>query len=283
MKKIKILPSQIGLYRLKKQFSGEEFEGQYALGIYSDLDGKIVFAKRWDGSVKTLAYQWLKNEAQVYQKLHSNRRGQLLVPQYIDLVEDNQSLTLITEYVDGINLQSIETKRKALIYENMLRSLLKFKIEGLKVARPPIYWITISLFISILAFIRHSSAWIDILRGLQSIMLGSKSLLARKNRSFVHRDLNDNNVIVKDDQIYLIDFELAIIADPLIDVAILILKNNNNKQFIKDFMNTSYVKTIVTDAIELSVTRSYISIFSLYDLCYSNGLHANSLSHLRSL
>jgi hypothetical protein len=77
-----------------------------------------------------------------------------------------------------------------------------------------------------------------------------------------------------------LDFELASIADPLIDYAILLLKYSDDKTFVKSLKASAYLTTVIADVRSLHALTTYILIFALYDLGFENGLHKLDLDLL---
>ena len=278
------MPIHIGKYTLHMRLTSGKFSSSYYIGIYKNTEGKELFVKRWEGKRKNIAYKWLKNEAAIYRVLSNKQYNvSIRIPKFVDEIEDRNSLSLIVDHIKGEDISRQSVNKKIKTYQKILSALAKSKKNNQYTRRPPLYWIGIVPIISLVAIIKNLKYWRIILRGLIYIMLHAMVIVQRKRRSLVHRDLNDNNVISNSHGTYLIDYELAIYADPMIDLAILLLKNNSDSEFITRMKQSQfYAKTIKNKNDTVSLI-TYMTIFSVYDLCFSSGLHTASIKHLGSI
>lgn len=276
------LPKTICAYTRQSQFNGGSFVGKYALGLYKSSQGQLCFVKRWEGNVKDIAYKWLLNEASIYRKLSLSKHKDLIrTPRFIDLIEDEHSLTLCIEYIQGEHIRDIEPAKKASIYLSILTFLASHKFTNQMTYRSALYWLLLTPFSALYAVSKHPRYARAIMSALLAALSAAPKLLGRRQKSLVHRDLNDNNVLVTSQGVYLLDFELTILADPLIDLAIVLLKHIDNQLFITALKKSVYVHELLRDAQTSHALSAYMSIFAIYDLCFADGLHQASRHYLK--
>ena len=258
--------------------------GTYSIALYSGDNNKNVIAKRWLGTKKDASYMWLKNEINAYKLLNQkDNTGSIRIPKLIKVIETKNSLIMLIEYIKASNIADLSVKNKVDAYLSILEFMKKVDVsKTLEVVakRGPLFWLAILPIITIKAILNYPTHMWIIMKGFLIAVLSAPFILARNKRCLVHRDLNDNNVFGNTKSLYLIDFELASIADPMIDWAILFLKYSDNRSFLNTLKNTELGKKILSNRNALS---TYIIIFAIYDLNFEKGLHILDLKLLSNL
>ncbi len=278
-------PKRLGNFTFADTFMKQERSGLYSLAIYKDPKGKKVIVKRWSGKNKDLSYRWLKNEINVYRLLGRNSHN-FCTPELLKVVETKDKLYMIIELLEGKDLSMSSTKEKVAAFSEVLLFLQKIDISDQKrkiALRGPLFWFLILPYASTKAIIKHPNKFIPILKSAMFAFLASPFILARRQRTLIHRDLNDTNVFKKGDRVCVLDFELASIADPLIDWAILLLKYSNDKEFTSILKKTKEFKKTIKDKKTLFALAAYVIIFAIYDLTFELGLHGLDLDFLNQV
>jgi len=283
-KKIRDIPSFphiLSKYYFIKEIDQDKKNIKYQFAIYKDIFEKKYFVKKWTGKIKNKAYHFLKNEIEVYKYLNSQQSPSIIdVPKLLDVIEGKNCLYVLLEYIAGKNLMDLTPGKKLVLFENAMDYLdlvgipdSKYKIDR----RPPIYWIAILPYITVKAIILHPALLVQILKGFYFAVSNSISLISRKQRSLIHRDFNDYNVIMGKKNNYLIDFQLTCIADPTIEYAVIFLKYNHDVQMIKNIINK------IKRELDLKAKKNmfiYLTILSIYDLSLPEGSYDLSLQCL---
>ena len=97
------LPQQIRDYLLDSEIKKEDSIHNMAIGIYTSHDNKFL-VKRWEGGMKDLEYYALVNEyvvSSLFSKKVLEANLSVKFPLAIEYIKDDQSLTVVFEYVDG--------------------------------------------------------------------------------------------------------------------------------------------------------------------------------------
>ncbi len=270
-------PEYLNEYQFVQNFGEEKHFGDYQFALYKDKSDKIFFVKRWMGKTKNRAYHFLQNEVEVYKYLNSKKSSDAItIPKLIEVIEEKNCLYVILEQIEGKDLSGLTPNKKLALFEEAMSFLSSRDIQGNKYKidqRPPTYWIAILLYITIKAILLHPALLVPILKGFYFVVSNSARLISRKQRSLIHRDFNDYNIIMGKKHNYLIDFQLASIADSIIDRVVLYLKYTFDPLMISAIKNHKSTKKIIQDPTTRTVFYSYLTIFSIYDLSLPDGSH----------
>lgn len=272
-----VMPLQIRNYKLVKQIQPDpRFPGSYHFGIYQSPSGKQVFAKLWLGHAHGRVFKFMQNEIAAYQgfaKLSS--LGKVSVPEIVDSGITHDYTYLILPRLVGKSLQSVSTTSRANYFDQIISFLnvanLNFKVSS----RPPVFWL---LILPVLLFknkLKYLWAISNIIKSVPAFLFRPIVL--------VHRDLNFQNMILAKSHIYLIDFQLACYADPILEYAVILLKYYNDPTFIKAFKKKPNFRKTFNTPTSRSILKSYMLILSLYDLTLSDGRHSVTRELLNDL
>lgn len=282
-------PYFLSEYRFSAILNEDKQLGIYSIARYLDKNNNPVIVKRWAGRHKDLRYLWLNNEIKTYElinKLHLDSK--VKTPKLLKVIEGKNVLYMVIEFMKDKDLSDLKPKEKVDSFISVLLFLEKVGIhsdlDSSGIAhRRPLFWIAILPLISARAIINNPRNFISILRSIIYVVLSLPQLLSRSERGLVHRDLNDHNVFYNKGELFVIDFELASIADPLIDWAILFLKYSKDEKFTNYLKKMPRFQTLIKDNVARRVLCAYLIIFAIYDLGSKNDLHGLDLRFLNQL
>ncbi|MCI0533239.1 glycosyltransferase [bacterium] len=250
-------PQKIGKYTLISPVNKEIVHDNFSIGIYSSEKEK-VFIKTWSGKIKDFNYYSLQNQRMVNALLSEKLSGQeragemeISTPAIKEVIETNQSVSLVFEYIDGKTLLEFppefqeKTIRAILSRLRACSKSLTKKEEG--------YFMRLSGIFYFLSFPLIFMAFVvlypkKLLVALHAIARSLPSLpeLLREPLIIAHRDISPDNILVRGEKIYLIDWEVAALAPESFDPVFIMMnpkfsgvpKNmaDDFKQYRNDFL-----------------------------------------------
>lgn len=239
-KKIITTPRKIDKYILEKNINKTNQFKFYSLGIYSNKEKK-VFIKTWKGSIKNFNYYSLMNEYVInsiinekLMKLNRTNKIKVKLPEIIDVIHDKNSLSLVFELIDGktLNKFSFDVQKKALIRIfqtlNIFSQQLTIEEKKQMPIRTEIFYIlTLPLFL-ILAIVSNKK---DIGIFIRAFIRALREYKLLTNGSFylAHRDLDLDNIILKNSCIYVIDYGSMVLTVPNYDITYISLDPKLNR------------------------------------------------------
>lgn len=260
-------PENILRYKFKKILDEQKHSGKYLFALYADNNKRQAILKMWKGTKPNLAYFWLKNEINAYDVLNTKK---INIPQLIYSEINQSEIIALYEFINGSSMGNLNDNDRANIYSKVLTDIQNSNnlstSSNAVTKRAPYFWILMLPFVTFKALINHPRKFRIIIKSFFNFISKTNLLLLRNTSSFVHRDLNDNNIIVSSKTVFVIDFELSCIGDPLIDIAIIYLKNIKNVQFLSKFTQTEGFRKLFNTNHAKDVLIAYIIIFAIYDL-----------------
>ena len=115
------------------------------------------------------------------------------------------------------------------------------------------------------ALLRHRTHYKTIFSLACCFLLNLPWLISRKDRGIVHRDINEWNILKNKQGIILIDFQLACYGDPLVEIAIIMLKYYHQTLDFGLIASNDQVKLLVKDLRAKKALSAYVALFTLYD------------------
>jgi GrpB-like predicted nucleotidyltransferase (UPF0157 family) len=279
-------PERMGEYLFEDELMKERTHRAYRLGLYRNDAGERAIAKRWVGSRCSLASHWLRNEISAYKILWdvigshpeiAERFPRVHIPRLIDTIERDDELVLLIEYIDGEALAESSGERKLAAYADALGFLAAIsRLIGNTEFSPlsrRTAWHSLALLPVIFAraIMRHPRLTLFILRSVLAFLYRAPILLRDGTSGFSHRDLGDWNILVRGDDIWIIDFQLAAIAHPLSDVVGVSLKLWEKPDFGKTFLNSKYVSSLLTEKIAREEFHALSAHLAIYNLSLKSG------------
>ena len=229
----KQLPTKIGRYIYDTPISKKYKHHDYLTGIYR-YKAKKVFIKIWNGRRTSMQYQFLRNELRVsqllYTKLHASDYT-IRVPQPIEWIETESYAAAVFETIDGKPLSQFSLDIQAQHYKKILSELrtVSFRLKPLEkvqfIQRENIfYYLSILYFISV-AILKSPY----LIRNILSVGVTSIVHLIKIKKDVLvlnHRDLSIENILLHNDNIYLLDTEHMALTYEGYDYSMALLYSN---------------------------------------------------------
>lgn len=224
-------PAKIADFRFEKALLTDKRNTSYRYGLYRDENGKSAFAKvlpkrgSWSRrgiDTERAAYDYLRKAtcrrpeiAKMFPHMH--------VPEMFAFEENDESIVLLLENLPWKPLQGESFERKKDAYRTVLRY---FRYLGnadgtVKVrTRTLSYWMLMMSLNAVRAILRHpESSHLVVVGSFACLLWSVLALFTRRGYVLAHGDLGEWNILVRDGEIAIIDFELASITFPAYDSA----------------------------------------------------------------
>lgn len=221
--KVKI-PREITGYKYIRTLSRNQ-EGNTAVALYNNKNGKNVVIKIWKGRFKDYSYFALKNEAAVYQTLNETIQRlegkipsefqNLRIPMLIDFIESGESLILIIEWLNAKGLKNfkeekiIKTYFKVNNFFEYLGKNMTISEKNSISTRSALSYTLLYPLLFLKAIVSNSSSLSNIVKGGLVFVKTLPVLLSNEKISLIHRDLNFENIMISGRNIYVIDLEFC--------------------------------------------------------------------------
>lgn len=234
-----VLPGRIGHFVLVEEIHQEKRNREYNYGLYRDSLGKRALAKQLRYPQSTLAAYWLMNEIRVYETLwlvlethpESERKfPHIHIPKLLDVRETAGQALFLLEYIEGSPLRESAEEYQGQVLSNVVEYLTwlgkgvatnqLFPLKR-RTALQALLILPIIVIRSLWRFPQHG--WLIIRASITYGALFPK-LLKNETLRFAHRDLGLDNILVRNEEVWLIDFQIAALTHPLFDRVALLLK-----------------------------------------------------------
>ncbi len=274
---------------------------KYRYGIFKNGNNRKVFVKMLNGGSQ-MNRVWMLNEIQVYKLISEivskhNPPYKIRPPKLEGYSVSKNEALLVLEYVDGSNGHSLSSEKKSEVFQEAL-DLLSWIYENLSVkdrkklvVRNSWHILVLTILNYLKAVLRYPKLTFKLSKGVLSFLSGYPYLVIDGRKALLHRDLGDWNLICsKGGKVYLTDFQLACVGHPHIDLAVILLKSWNDKEFRDLFFKSQLYKDTQHTFVSRSILKA-ISIYqAIYDLSLSDGgdpksaveflVHFSSLPHM---
>lgn len=273
-----VIPRQISTYRLKRVIAPSPgFPGSYHFGLYQNQANEQVFVKFYLGRPQGLAFQFLQNELKAYQAWgDQNQASKILIPTLKGQGINRHYSYLMLPYLETHNLSKLTPATRAAYFDQIVDLLTRSAPLSAPIfSRPPVFWLLILPLLWIKNNFRYYSLICFVIRTIPAMLV--------RPLGFVHRDLNFQNCLLSGSRAYLIDFQLACYADPILEYAVVLLKYYEDSSFVTAIKITTNYKRLMANPINQSILKSYMIILSLYDLTLADGRHNVTRQYLASL
>ena len=277
----KYFPSKIGDFIFVKEFFPDKKVRHFDFAIYEDKNRKMAVAKQWNKSCKDINYHWLANEINVYKEIHRVRAQNpqidqkypnMHIPDLLGVVREKDRLTMLIEQIDGQPLKTPPLEKKVATFQSVIEymTFLGGKMDSsakrVLVKRSMWYVMAIFPFVITLAAVNHPKRFLSILRGGMIFSLNILRILNQKEKTFVHRDLNPDNIITKGAHSWIIDFQISAITNPAFEIAGLMIFMWEDTEFREAFKSGHIMEAIKKDKNKLYSYKILSIYLALYNL-----------------
>ncbi len=292
-------PKRIGSYRFVKPVLEDRVLAAFFFAEYQDDHGNIARAKYWTGTQKTFDYYSLQNEIAIYgefKKLYDYHGDEIrtsypdiYIPKFVGTRETSDSLIMLVEKVQGTDLgvrtlnERIKTYEELLAYFRYIESNYGAEFAKVLEERTPLTTIIVNTVATIRAMARYPRHFFLFLQALYVFAKCMSDLMhSRYEQAFVHRSLEDHNIIVNGDRINLIDFQLSVRAHPMLDIVQLLLFSWDDQQFCRSVLATDLLAPLRENVHDLNVYKAYAIYNAMHQLATSGEwYYERNLSYLK--
>lgn len=286
-------PQQIEHYTFEKEFTESNPNSAYTFAIYSDGGGKKYFCKRWQGKKKDYTYQWICNEIEVYrcfQKLYAVSGAEIKkvfpeikIPNLAASYIEEDTVLLLTEFMKGKKLEHESAQERAIVFSRILEYFAFISpLIAKQTHRIPhfsrLYLIALFHYYLLRSLFSFKMSVTKTFQILSTFYSGALSMMGQKDLHFVHRDLGfADNIIVSNNTIQIIDFQLSGLSNPMVEVANITMALWEDTQARRLFLKTPYVVHQLTQ----KSRKKQFHAFLAHAFLVSTNMQLASKEHIR--
>lgn len=218
-------PPLIGEFVYQNEINIQGKSRNFVYALYENSSGKKAFFKKWMGNKYNHSLSESINEVLVYTLLRkyacdSQLRSEfpdISIPEIYMAGTHNSSPCILLEFISGNTIQSQPHMQKISIYEQLYRyldtfgSLLTREDMRALSKRNTTLWILLTPLIASIAVCKYPLHLRTIMRSCAHILVHYPRMHGARE-SFIHRDLNDSNIIVDNGRIHVVDFQLGCLS-----------------------------------------------------------------------
>lgn len=203
----------------------------YNLALYKNDKGKKAVAKMKDARIKGYHYYSLLNEIAVYQILNKalERVGAKIPPKFKNIFiptmlckyEDENLLILLVEFVEGQTAEDLSSEEKITIYFKII-DFLNFigskltKVERERISkRTPLHYLLLYPLLVVKSIFTYPNSAPYVLSGIPIFIKCLPAIFNDSRKTLVHRDLHFMNIIVSNNNLFLVDLQQCVYTEPL--------------------------------------------------------------------
>jgi glycosyltransferase involved in cell wall biosynthesis len=279
-----VFPQELNGYSFQRRILTERKGRPYLFGLYQTADGKEAIAKVIVGKSRTsFDYYSLRNEINVYTHITAclenngifqEQHPDIRIPRLLYSIEDKNKLVLLIERMPGNSIQDIPPQQKAAIYERLIRYLHEMGAHVPKEAAqsmalyPQRYLLFITLFSLFRAALKYFQNFSLIARSAFAYLSLVHCCIGDRANTFVHRSLEDHNILITDNTLALIDFQLAGFGNPFLEIANFLVFSWDNQETCQYFLQSDLMKSYLTDKNSFGRFKSIALYTALYQWVY---------------
>ena len=274
------LPKIIDNYNLIDTIYRPKGDNQYQFGIYENEKKEKAILKMWDGDKKDGDWFWLDNEIKTYEgldelfklnkKLINEKFPRIKLPDFIKRVETDNGLGLFMEMIEGSALNKEKTMKEVVLkFEQAIKYfqylgvlIARSRLEDKFVKRNNLHTFLIFMYMILRASFLYPKLIPRFTLALLLFLFNFSSLLKTRDMAFVHRDLTYTNVYsLNDSRIGVIDFELAVLTNPIYEITQSVTSSWHLEGFWQEFYKLDIMQSILKDAHKFRVYKA-LTIFT---------------------
>jgi hypothetical protein len=240
----------------------------FAYALYKDQRGNSAFAKAC--VYHNVGAKELDREIAFYRGLQAGPSNQRVkFPRFIDSIETKKIRLLLLEHISAKSINGFELKTKVSAIVRALEFLQTLPIQLPIPQLPGWKWVLSFPLITLKALVFHPMMIILILKTTRQFVRLSPKVLGNSTLVFCHRDLSVWNIMRSVDAYWIIDFQLACLAHPVVDLAVLLHKTWNEKKLFAGLVKSAPYKTIFHSKEHKNLFIAYALWIGVYNLSSS--------------
>lgn len=227
------VPKKILSYRFVRMLNPATAHCSFVYALYRDPRGRKAFAKIWINSKKNFDYYSLVNEKNWYEGFGQMHKGWLKqdgakgvnVPSYIGWEEGPHFAALLTQFINGHtaeHLPATQQYSKILLIRKFLQlvshSALHLKRRGYQINVKRHYLAMLAFPLFLIKARKQPFVLKHFKKILHRYLNSLRLLFVTFQTVIAHKSIEPKNIIIADKKTYLIDFQLAVLSNPIIDV-----------------------------------------------------------------
>ncbi|MCK5061411.1 glycosyltransferase [Candidatus Parcubacteria bacterium] len=289
------LPKKINDYNLIDTIYRPPGDDQYQFGIYENEKKEKAILKMWDGDKKDGDWFWLINEIKTYQGLDElfKTSGAIIkekfpgvkLPGLIKVIKTRNQLGLFMEMIKGETLDKENSMKKRVLafeqvtkyFQHLGQLIARSGLDKKFVKRNNIHTVLIFFYMLLRCVWIYPGIIPKLIYSLFVFLLNLPYLIKNSDMAFVHRDLTYMNVMnLHDGRIGVIDFELAVLTNPIYEITQLVTGSWHLENFWQEFYKLDIMKEIFTNKNKLHSYKALTIFTAVHRLATSPGKEFDS-------
>lgn len=234
---------------------------QYHFAIYKDSEGNLAFCKLWRSKQKDQAYKWICNEIAVYSRFTQvykkygkeiyRKFPEIRVPTLHESKITATKAYFLVDLIKGEKLEVQDDKSKAVLFERIMvffTFITPYLVAGkhhiFRLSK--IYLFALFHYYLFVAVASRKLQLSALLRVTGIFYIGFIDVIFSRKNVFVHRDLGfGDNVLLSKGKVYLLDFQLSSLSNPLIELANITIANFDHQRQKKLLFKQPTIRSIL--------------------------------------
>ncbi len=217
--------------------------------------------------------QLLNQELDAYKFLSRYNKLGIKFPKLIDYYKKDDRLYIVTEYINGKRLSQTPKDKQLLCKIKVINMLSKSVLIREEIVSSQIRILnTLNIIVSLFYFFIKCSVnnYVNVFEYSKKYIFclsNFRNLLTRKI-VIVHRDIKNENIILKDSNLYLIDLEQVVLSHKEFDFNMLYIREGDRE---KEYLRSKYPERY-NKALIYYICFSYVSSNNYVNRYYKNYL-----------
>ena len=276
MKKLftEVFPERIGQFTLVDEHSHRTDIQGSNFARYKNSKGKYAFAKLLRNSTKPWESHWITNESEIYPMLNTMKvKGRVSVPHLLASKKTQNGHVLLFEYIHGKTLRDVKNLSAIKIINEVLGYMNSIHVGGSVYSKKTVipkrhnlYFLCAFPLLLTLTYIKHADLRKQVWSAIKFCVRGLREILFDRDYGFIHRDLNDTNIIISARHIWLIDFQTSLIADRRFELANIAINLWDTHRWSNTFFTQPHVRFILHDSAAFRVFTFFCLFAALYEI-----------------
>lgn len=271
-----LFPKKINDFHFLREYktSGKSKSNVSKFSLYRDSNTKLAFAKSI--SVKWVWEKyWLKNEIIICPKINSipDKKLKVYTPKILGKYEELNHSVILFEFIKGKTLGAYNLKYKIRTLDRVLNYIEKInksrsftKVKSKLTKRNNFYFLALFPLFLTRAVIKNATVRYSLAKIIYQYLLSFYYVLGNSKIKFIHRDLNDSNIIISNKNIYVIDFQSSLLSDVRFEISNIAINFWKDNKFGKEFYKLDSVNRIIDNNTSLQIYKFYSLYASIFEI-----------------